>query len=262
LMGFSILLSCVFALWLISVRIRDVSIVDSFWSLGFLIVSLVSYFHPETSGGFEGRKKLILITTATWALRLSMYLTWRNHGAGEDPRYRAMRRAFGPKFWWLSLFQTFFLQAVLCFVIAQPLHVGQKGPDAEGGVSGPNRRFTFFDGLGAAVWLLGFFFETVGDFQLARFKADPANKGKLLTSGLWRYTRHPNYFGNAAIFWGFWLMACSVDGGWRTFYSPLLMTFLLLKVSGVALLERSLIKTKPGYENYIASTSSFFPTFW
>jgi len=189
---------------------------------------------------------------ALWAVRLAGYITWRNHGQGEDYRYKAMRRAIGPKFWWFSLFSVFGLQAALCFTISQPLLAAQTG--------GPDH-FTAQDIAGGLVWLTGFLFEAIGDLQLSRFKSNPENKGKLLTTGLWRFTRHPNYFGNAAMFWGFWLIAASTTGGWKTIYSPALMTFLLLKVSGVALLETGLKKRKPGYESYIASTSSFFPWF-
>jgi len=196
------------------------------------------------------RKDLILATTAFWAVRLSTYLTWRNHGLPEDFRYQAMRKASGSIWWIKSLFQVFILQAVLCFAVSQPLLAAQlKGTD----------RFTTRDKIGVALWILGFYFETVGDFQLASFKRNPNNKGKLLTTGLWKYTRHPNYFGNACMFWGFWVMATAVKGGWATVYSPILMTYLLMKVSGVPMLERSLAKRKPGFEKYMASTNTFFP---
>lgn len=120
---------------------------------------------------------------------------------------------------------------------------------------------TLFDILGAVLWFIGFFFETIGDYQLAVFKSNPSNKGKLLTSGLWKFTRHPNYFGNACMFWGFFFTACAVRGGWKSVYSPVLMNFLLLRVSGVSLLEKGLAKTKPGFSNYVNSTNAFLPWF-
>jgi len=272
-MGLSLLLSCFAALWLISVYLRNVSIVDSFWSLGFLLMAWVYRQHSDSAQGYIGRKNMVLITTVCWALRLSVYITWRNYAVSEDYRYRAMRKRFGHNFWFISLFQTFFLQAILCFIISQVLLVAQ--------VDGPEY-FTLFDKAGIVMWLIGFFFEMVGDLQLARFKAKMDNKGKLMTegkqntvtpvkllllsflyiyTGLWRYSRHPNYFGNACMFWGFYLFAVSVKGGWKHIYSPALMTFLLVQVSGVALLERSLRKTKPGYARYVANTSAFIPWF-
>ncbi|KAL6080522.1 Steroid 5-alpha reductase family enzyme [Balamuthia mandrillaris] len=237
-LGLSTLVAGSGLLWLVSVVKRDVSIVDSFWSLGFMLLSWVYSVHPETSKGNPKRKALILSTVSLWAVRLSAYLTWRNHGVGE----------------------------------AQLPEENQPNNDEEkrkGKATEQERRKTLWEGshlgmldyCGAFLWFVGFIFESVSDFQLARFKADPSNRGKLLNTGLWRYSRHPNYFGNATMFWGFYLMACSVRRGWATFFSPALMNYLLLKVSGVAMLEYSLKKKKPGYSHYQNSTNAFLPWF-
>ena len=182
------------------------------------------------------------------ALRLAGYITWRNWGEGEDYRYRQIRQRNQPGFEFKSLYLVFGLQGVLAWIISIPLLVAILHPGEPGGVAY----------LGVLVWLVGMLFEAVGDYQLARFKADPDNKGKVLDSGLWRYTRHPNYFGNAMIWWGFYLIALSV-GGWWTIFAPLLMTFLLLKVSGVVLLEKDIAERRPAYRDYVARTNAFLP---
>ncbi len=172
-----------------------------------------------------------------------------------------MRQRHGPRFAWLSAFTVFGLQGALLLVIAMPLvaatSIAGRPAAAGSGAAGLGP----FDFAGIGLFLIGFFFEAVGDAQLARFKANPANRGKVCDVGLWRYSRHPNYFGDATLWWGFFLVACAVPGGWRTIGSPLVMTVLLLKVSGVALLERGLTSTKPGYADYIARTSAFVPWF-
>eukprot|EP00462_Mataza_sp_D1_P011432 CAMPEP_0175168038 /NCGR_PEP_ID=MMETSP0087-20121206/28719_1 /TAXON_ID=136419 /ORGANISM="Unknown Unknown, Strain D1" /LENGTH=226 /DNA_ID=CAMNT_0016458081 /DNA_START=229 /DNA_END=910 /DNA_ORIENTATION=+ len=192
---------------------------------------------------------------------LAVYLAWRNHGIGEDYRYAAMRRRMGPKFAFVSLFQTFLLQAGLNFLIGQSLYSSQLPPSGYPNQAEQSSDLTTLDHLGTAVWAAGFFFETVGDIQLAAFKSNPENKGKLMNTGLWKYTRHPNYFGNSAMFWGYYLISCAVKGGWKSVFSPGLMTYMLMKVSGVALLERGLSKRKPGFAEYVKSTSSFVPWF-
>ncbi|KJE90874.1 steroid 5-alpha reductase family enzyme [Capsaspora owczarzaki ATCC 30864] len=240
-------------LWLVSVRINDVSIVDPFWSLGFLILTAVFRNHRATATGFAGRKDLILLLVSLWAVRLSAYLFYRNYGQGEDFRYQAFRRRHGPKYWWVSLFQTFWLQSVLCFLVGFPLLTAQRG-------SAP-MYFTDKDLVGATMWVVGFLFEAIGDLQLTLFKRNPANEGKLLTTGLWRFTRHPNYFGNALMFWGYYVIACNARFGWTTIPAPLLMTYLLTSLSGVPMLERSLIRKKPEFVAYAARTSAFIPWF-
>jgi steroid 5-alpha reductase family enzyme len=235
-------------LWIYSVRIRNASIVDSFWGAGFVLQVWV-YF-ALTPDGFLARKLLIGAIVTLWGLRLSIHIYRRNHGKPEDFRYQEFRRRYGPGYWWISFFQVFLLQGVLMFIIGMPLLPAQIGPT-------PNA-LALLDVLGLIVWLIGFYFEAAGDAQLARFKADPNNKGKLLNTGLWAYTRHPNYFGDAAQWWGVYLIALGA-GGWWTIFSPILMTLLLIKVSGVGLLEKTLAKTKPGYAEYMRTTSAFVP---
>lgn len=235
-------------LWLYSVRLRNASIVDTFWGAGFVLQVWV-YF-ALTPDGFTARKLLIGAIVTLWGLRLSLHIHRRNHGKPEDFRYQEFRRRYGPGYWWISFFQVFLLQGVLMFIIGAPLLLAQYNPTPD--------TLTLLDVLGLIVWIVGFYFEAVGDAQLARFRADPSNKGKVLNTGLWAYTRHPNYFGDAAQWWGFYLIALSA-GGWWTIFSPILMTLLLIKVSGVGLLEKTLAKTKPGYQEYMRTTSAFIP---
>jgi len=238
------------AAWLLSLALRNASIVDVFWGLGFALLAAVYFVATD---GFVGRKLLITTLVVVWGLRLSLHILRRNWGQGEDYRYRAFREKWGEKFWWGSFFQVFLLQGVLLWLISAPVLAAQfyGSPD----------ELTVVDALGALVWGVGFFFEAVGDWQLAGFKADPANKGKVMQSGLWRYTRHPNYFGDATVWWGHFVIAAgTVDGLW-TVFSPVLMTVLLLRVSGVALLEKAQVRTKPQYRAYVESTSAFLPWF-
>jgi len=231
--------------WFISLLRNDVSIVDSLWSLMFLVVALVYAAMSEPGGP---REVLIQVLVAVWALRLSGYITWRNRGEAEDFRYQEIRANNEPGFRYKSLYIVFILQAMLAWVISLPLAAAISGQTEIG----------LLDYVGVAVFFVGLFFETVGDLQLSRFRREPANKGKVLDTGLWRYSRHPNYFGNFTIWWGIYLVALSA-GGWWTIVSPLLMTFLLLKVSGVALLEKDISDRRPKYEQYIRRTNAFFP---
>ena len=235
-------------LWIYSVRIRNASIVDSFWGMGFVLQVWV-YF-ALTPDGTLARKLLIGAIVTLWGLRLSIHIYRRNHGKPEDFRYQEFRRRYGPGYWRISFFQVFLLQGILMFIIGTPLLPAQ--------ISSTPNSITILDVLGLIVWIIGFYFEAIGDAQLARFKADPNNKGKLLNTGLWAYTRHPNYFGDAAQWWGIYLIALGA-GGWWTVFSPILMTLLLIKVSGVGLLEKTLAKTKPGYQEYMQTTSAFVP---
>jgi steroid 5-alpha reductase family enzyme len=243
-----LILIVTFLLWLLSVKLRDASIVDIFWGLGFVIVAWASY---AQGNGYEPRRLLLCLLITVWGVRLAIHLFRRNHGKGEDYRYRSMRQRVGAGFQWLSLFIVFWFQGLLIWLISLPAQLVNSAPTPA--------ELTWLDGLGVAAWLAGFAFETIGDWQLMRFKAEPGNKGKLLEQGLWRYTRHPNYFGDALLWWGHWLVALATPYGWLTIFSPLLMTLLLLKVSGVALLEKSLAKSKPGYEDYVRRTSAFVP---
>ncbi len=233
-------------LWLLSLAVRDASIVDIFWGLGFVLVAWVTFF---TADGEQARQVLFVALVTIWGARLAGYLAWRNIGKGEDYRYKAMRRRAGARWWWQSLLQVFLLQGVLMWVVSLPVQAGQA---ADGSLN-------LLDFAGAALWAVGIFFETVGDVQLARFKADPANEGQVMDRGLWRYTRHPNYFGDFLVWWGLYLVALATVDAWWTIVGPLVMTVLLMRVSGAALLERSLTKRKPKYEDYVRRTNAFFP---
>ena len=236
------------ALWALSVVVRDASIVDPFWGLGFAVVAWTS---AGTAGHLGTESLLLVALTTVWGLRLAAYLSWRNLGKGEDFRYRAMRKRWGSRFTLVSLGTVFLLQGALLWVVSLPVQLGQD--------AGPGEGLGWLAGAGVAVWGVGLGFETVGDVQLARFKAVAANAGRVLDTGLWRYTRHPNYFGDFCVWWGLFLVALAFGAPWWTAVGPLLMSVLLLRVSGVALLERSLSRRKPGYDEYVRRTSAFFP---
>ena len=233
--------------WLLSLARRDASIVDPFWGSGFAIVALTaSWLNFPASA----RTTLLVALTAVWGLRLSLFLLWRNWGHGEDRRYQVMRNHHGQRFWWVSLFTVFLLQAVILWFVSLPIQVAASQDETS--------PLHWLDFLGVLIWTIGFAFEAVGDWQLARFKADPANTGRVMDRGLWRFTRHPNYFGDFAVWWGLYLIAAA-GGAWWTLLSPLAMSFLLLKVSGVTLLEKTITDRRPDYANYQARTNAFFP---
>jgi steroid 5-alpha reductase family enzyme len=244
LLSFAAIIAFMLVIWLVSVRLTDASIVDIFWGIGFVYLAVIYFFFTD---GIVERKLLLLILVGIWGLRLSIHIFRRNHGKGEDARYQAWRKQYGEKYWWFSFFQVYLLQGTLLWIISLPILAAMSG----------TAPLNIWDGLGALLWGIGFFFEAVGDWQLAQFKADPANKGKVMNKGLWAYTRHPNYFGDSTIWWGHYFIALST-GGWWTIFSPFIMTTLLVRVSGVALLEKSMEK-RPGYKEYIESTSAFFP---
>ena len=235
-------------LWLISVFARDAGLVDIFWGTGFVLACSIYY---NAGSGNPERKELVMTLVALWGMRLTYYLAWRNIGKPEDFRYRAFRARYGPsRYWWVSFFQVFLLQGVLMWLISAPLLGAQ--------ITGVERPLFWLDWVGVALWTVGIVFETVGDFQLARFKANPQNRGKVLDTGLWRYTRHPNYFGDGAVWGGYALFALAA-GHPISILGSVLMVFLLLRVSGVVLLEKTLTETKPAYADYVARTSPFLP---
>jgi steroid 5-alpha reductase family enzyme len=234
--------------WLLSLVKKDASIVDTFWGLGFILIAVVCC---AIGKGYEQRRILMTALTAIWGFRLATHIFWRNKGKGEDFRYRAMRARHAERFALVSLYSVFALQGLLMWVISLPLQIGESSREPA--------RLTWLDSVGVIVWLIGFALESIGDLQLARFKANPNNKGKVMDRGLWRYTRHPNYFGDALLWWGIFLIAMSTPAGIWTVISPLIMTGLLMKVSGVALLEKTLMKTKPEYRDYVRRTNAFFP---
>ena len=244
------LLLMMFTGWLISVVIRNVTIVDTLWGLGFVMVAWITFYFSE---GYALRKWLIAVLTTLWGIRLAIYLSARNWGTGEDPRYGSWRKDSGERFWIVSLFKVFLLQAVFLWVISFALQIAQLSPTPE--------KLVWLDFMGVSVWLLGFLFESVSDFQLARFKSDSGNKGRVMNQGLWAYSRHPNYFGEALIWWGIFLIALAAPNSWWTVISPLVITTVLLKMTGIPLTEKSIAERRPGYSEYVQHTNAFFPWF-
>jgi steroid 5-alpha reductase family enzyme len=243
--GLVAILAAMTLLWALSLRLKDVSIVDPFWGPGFVLVT-VTYLVSDAR--FTDRGLLVLVLVTAWAARLGYHLLRRNRREGEDPRYAAMRARGGPGWARRSLFTVFWLQAVLLWVISAPLF-GSVISDRPLGAG---------DVAGTVVFLIGFAIESLADLQLARFKADPGNRGRVLDAGLWRYSRHPNYFGEFVLWWGLYLVAAA-GGAYWTVIGALLISFLLLKVSGVTMLEEGLKSSKPGYAEYVRRTSTFVP---
>lgn len=243
-------LAMMVCLWAYSLLKKDASIADIFWGLGFVIIAWITHTRAD---GFETRRCLLTLLTSLWGLRLAVHIGWRNRGKTEDPRYQKWRAKYGPRFWWVSLFTVFGIQGVLLWVISLVVQAGQlaKVPD----------HLTWLDGAGVVVWTVGITFEAIGDWQLARFMADRHNQGRIMNRGLWAYTRHPNYFGECLIWWGMFIVSMAAPGNLWAIVSPLTITFLLLKVSGVALLEESMVERQPEYQEYIESTSAFIPWF-
>jgi steroid 5-alpha reductase family enzyme len=241
------LLSLTMLLWGVSLRKRDVSIVDQFWGLGFVVVAWLTACVVD-SIYFAGWSIVGLVTI--WGLRLAGYLTWRKRGEGEDRRYAEMRRHHGQKFWWLSLFTVFLLQGSLIWFISLPVQATLWTASAD--------PILWMTAIGVALSVFGIAYETVADLQLARFKATAGNERKVMDRGLWHFSRHPNYFGDFCVWWGFYAIAASAGAGW-TIASPLVMSLLLLRVSGVSLLESTIGDRRPAYRKYMRTTSAFFP---
>lgn len=239
-----------FAGWLVSVARHNVTLVDSMWSLFFLLATLVYSGATPAPGA---RATLVVLLVGIWALRLAIYLTWRNGifsaaAPHEDRRYQAIRNNNEPHFWLKSLYIVFGLQAVLAWIISLPLL----------GAVNSSQALNWLDFAGLALWAIGFCWESVADWQLARFKSEATNTGAVMDRGLWRYSRHPNYFGECLLWWGYTLIAVAA-GAWWSLPAPLLMTLLLLKVSGVALLEKDIAERRPAYAAYRRHTNAFLP---
>jgi steroid 5-alpha reductase family enzyme len=250
LTGGAVILVFMLILWGISLLLKNSSIVDIFWGFGFVLQAWLYFF--IVPGGLFERKLILLILVTLWGLRLTIHILTRNWGKPEDFRYQKWRNESGKTWWIKSLFKVFILQGVLMWIISTPLLAAQYYHRLP--------FLTWLDYGAILIWLVGFFFESVGDLQLRRFIADRSNKGKLLNSGVWKYTRHPNYFGDSTQWWAYYLLSLSA-GGWWVIFSPILMTLFLVKVSGVALLEKTMAETKPGYKEYMATTSAFIPWF-
>ncbi len=231
--------------WAGSIPLRNVSFVDSLWSLFFLVAATVFALNTEV---LSTRAIVVLALVTVWSLRLSLYITIRNWGEGEDYRYQTIRANHEPGFAFKSLYIVFGLQGVLAWIISVPLLPAISSAAPLGIV----------DYAAMLLWLVGFVFEAGGDYQLQRFKQDAGNRGKVLDSGLWGLTRHPNYFGDFCVWWSFWLFAAAA-GGWWTVFAPALMSFLLLRVSGVAMLEKTIGERRPEYRDYVRRTNAFFP---
>lgn len=249
----ALVLALMTALWAVSVFLKDASIVDPWWSIGFLLVLA----HTVARTGLTPGKTLLLAMVGAWAVRLWLYLLARSRGKAEDPRYAGFRRKYGPdRYWWISFFQVFVLQGFLIVLISAPLQLA--------GSAGEPDPVSLSDLLGLALFSVGLAIEVVADAQLNAFRkaragGGPGAPGPVLDTGLWRYSRHPNYFGEALLWWGFFLSALDEPMGWATVLAPALMTFLLVKVSGVAMLDAHMAATRPEYADYIRRTSPFLP---
>ena len=235
------------SLWfLVALKLQRNDVADIAWGAGFIVLAVVGQFAVTAT---SDRGILVLALVAVWGLRLSLHIGLRNRGKTEDSRYRKWREEWGSHATIRAYFQVFLLQGLLIVPVLIPVTYV---------LSHPNPDLTWLDALGGTVWMVGFVFEAVGDLQLARFKKDPRNRGRLITSGLWKYTRHPNYFGEVMLWWGVWLIACSTPGGWKTVVGPATITALILLVSGIPLLERK-YEGNPEFKEYQRRTSSFFP---
>lgn len=234
-------------LWFLSIYLKNVSIVDIFWGFGFVIVNA---FYFSLSQEFDIRKLILFFLVTIWGLRLTIYLAIRNIGKPEDYRYQQFRKDYGEKrYWWFSYFQVFLLQGALILLVSLPLWHIQTTSNSE---------LNIVDFIAILIWFIGFSFEAGGDYQLYHFKKKPKNKGKVLNSGFWKYTRHPNYFGDAAVWWAYGLFSIACGGYWQVIGS-IIMTLLIIKVSGVAMLERTLKTSKAEYLDYVEKTSAFIP---
>ncbi len=233
--------------WFISVLIKNASIVDIVWGFGFAVNAIVLAMSVDAD---HTRQVLVAVLVGMWGFRLAAYLARRNLGHGEDWRYKAMRKKKGAQFPLISLITVFGLQGVLMFVVSLPVLFSNSDPSP---TVGP------IAAMGVMAWLVGFLFEAIGDAQLAKFKKDPANAGKVMNKGLWSLTRHPNYFGDSLMWWGIWLIAAETGSGVISIVGPIVMTFFLLRVSGVPMLERSLSKRREGWDEYVRTTSGFIP---
>lgn len=245
-----IAIGAVLLLWAISIPLRDVSIIDMFFAVILFAITAVSFV---LGAGVPARKQLLLVLVGLWALRITVHLVRRNWGHGEDPRYSKLRGWVKDdrSFVWLSLRKVFLLQGIVIWFVSLPVQVAQ--------VYAAPATLGWFAWLGAALWLAGFVFESVADHQLIRFRAEPANQGKVLQTGLWKYSRHPNYFGELCVWWGLFLIACDNVAGFLTVIGPLLYSYLIINVTGQRTLDKKLSREKPGYADYMQRTSGLVP---
>ncbi len=236
--------------WIYSLIKNNVTIADSLWGLGFILTAWITFFQSE---GFPARKILLTALVTLWGLRLFIHITKRNRGKGEDPRYTEWRKEYGDKFRYVSLFKVFLIQALFLWIISLSLQLG--------GLSESPDYLTAFDFSGLAVWITGFLIESFADYQLSSFLKKPENRGKIMNRKLWRYSRHPNYFGESAMWWGIFVISLSVPYGFITIISPVVITYTLLRITGVTLMEEKIFGENPEYKKYVEITSSFIPWF-
>ncbi len=236
--------------WLYSLKKNNVTIADSLWGLGFVIITWLTFIQSD---GFIYRKILIATMVTLWGLRLFIHITRRNRGKGEDPRYTEWRKKHGDNFKYISLFKVFLIQALFQWMISFSQQFAQ--------ISGIPENLTHFDFIGLAIWISGFLIETFADLQLSSFIKNPDNKGKIMNKKLWRYSRHPNYFGESTMWWGIFITTLSIPYGYFTIISPMIITYTLLKITGVTLMEETIFGNNPEYKEYVRKTSSFIPWF-
>jgi steroid 5-alpha reductase family enzyme len=246
--NFIVIMAIMVLLWLVSIRLGDVSFIDSFWAFGFVIIAGLTFV---TTDGSIGRAGLLLVITTVWGLRLSGYLFWRWWREGADGRYVAMQRRFEGNVHLAFLRNVFLLQGLLLWTVSLPIQLGALQAEPA--------RLGLLAEIGSLIALVGIVVEAIADSQLARFKGDARNAGQVLDTGLWRYTRHPNYFGDLCVWWGLFLIAAETSAGRFSILGPVVMTWILLKWSGAVLLERRLKRSRPGYEDYIERTSWLIP---
>jgi steroid 5-alpha reductase family enzyme len=243
LLNVAVISGLLLALWGVSVLLDNVAIIDIFWGPGFAIIAWLSF------AAGSSKNLLVPLLASVWGVRLGVYLWWRNRGKGEDRRYQAMRSRVGDDFWYTSLVYVFGFQACAMLLVSAPVQSVQLGESA-------NAPLVLMAGL--VFFGIGLFFESVGDAQLARFKAT-SSPGEVMDKGLWRYTRHPNYFGDFLVWWGIYFVAVAEGAHWWTVFGPGFMSFFLLRVTGVTVLERDQVARRPAYADYIRRTSTFVP---
>lgn len=240
----SVMLTIAFVAWLFSVKKKDVSIVDSIWSIFFIAAGAYIFINTNE---ISVRGILVLTLVCIWGLRLSAYITIRHWGKAEDHRYQSIRENNQPGFQYKSLYLIFIFQAIVAWIVSLPILYAIDS----------TQQINILDWAGVILWSIGMYYETVADYQLWKFKREPENRGKILKTGLWAQTRHPNYFGEFLISWGYFCFAAA-SGAYLTIFAPIIMSFLLMKFSGVSLLE-STMKSRDGYTEYMNNTNAFIP---
>ena len=248
LAGACVALGLILCVWVASIQIDDASIIDVFWGIGFVLIALLCAAGGQ---GSPGRRIALAIMASLWGVRLAVHIRRRNRGRPEDLRYARLRWRDLDRFWITSLYRVYLVQAALMWLIALPLFAGSA--------HGSTRGLGLVDVVGGVVWAVGLGFETIGDLQLTRFKADPANQRNVMDRGLWRYTRHPNYFGDVLVWWGIGIVALAAGQAWWALIGPAVNAVILVRVTGKPLLESTIVHRRPGYADYVQRTSGFVP---